>query len=78
MFRNLEGHLQVILKLQFVFLSCNLTVYQDGEALPPQTLPQRCKSGTQVNSLVLLFGLHNNEVPLVVYFLIEHVVMFLE
>lgn len=78
LFHNLEGCLQVILKLQFMFLSCNLTVYQDGEALPPQTTPSDANKGTQVNSLVLLFGLHNNKVPLVVYFLIEHVVMFLE
>lgn len=78
LFHNLEGHLQVILKLQFMFSNCNLTVYQDSEALPPHTLPDYANKGTQVNSLILLFGLHNNKIPLVVYFLIEHVVMFLE
>lgn len=78
LFHNLEGHLQVILKLHFMFANCNLTVYQDSEALPPHTLPNYANNGMQVNSLILLFGLHNNKIPLVVYFLIEHVVMFLE
>lgn len=53
-------------------------MYQDTEALPPHTLPNDANKGMQVNSLILLFGLHNNKIPLVVYFLIEHVVMFLE
>ena len=78
LFHNLEGHSQAILKLQFMFLNCNLTVHQNSEALPPHTLPDDANKGTQVNSLILLFGLHNNKIPLVVYFLIEHVVMFLE
>lgn len=70
--------MQVILKLQFLFLICNLSVCQGREALPPHTLPAEANKGTQVNSLVLLFGLHNHKIPFVVYFLIEHVVMFLE
>jgi len=47
-FHSLEGHFQVISKLQFMFLTCNLTVYQDSKALPPHTLPMmqrsECKS----------------------------------